>query len=301
MATQSGVISRRQALDCGLSNHQIRSQISKGLWLPMAAGVYRAAATPRTYKGLMVTACLLSPWAVFSHYTAARFHELDVRPDSPLVWVTVPRGKGRMRLSDLRVSESRTVTEHVVANGGWRFTTVPRTLADLGQFLPAWKLERVVYAAVQKEKVTLPALQEAWRSVAERSVRNSFFAVLESFNGVFDSGLELDAARIFSRHGIPLQRQVEVWDRGRVIRRFDFADPELKIAVEIDGIAHHSSLAAQQRDRARDRLLAGLGWVTIRFSTADVRRNPGQMVRIIKEVRDRRREEMKKLPEGNAG
>lgn len=289
MLAQHGVISREQALRCGMSRHEITSEVGRGTWTPVMRGVYRGTVIGRTHEAIMTVAWLAAPAAAaFSHHTAARFHDLGVRPESPYVWITVPHGRSRLRVPYVRVGQSRALAGHTVRRGQWRFTTVARTLVDMGEHLTARQLERVVYAAVQAEKVTVEQVRQAWRAVSRRPGRNAITQVLERYDASYDSGLESDAGRIFERSGIRLERQHRVSVGDRIVRRFDFADPDLKIGVEIDGVAYHSSLAAQQRDRAKDRRLAALGWVTIRFTTADVRRDPGGMVRTIKQLRERR-------------
>lgn len=56
--------------------------------------------------------------------------------------------------------------------------------------------------------------------------------------------------------------------------RADFADPELKAVVELDGHTYHSSKAAFNHDRQRQRTLEKLGWRVIRFTGDEVRGNP---------------------------
>jgi very-short-patch-repair endonuclease len=46
------------------------------------------------------------------------------------------------------------------------------------------------------------------------------------------------------------------------------------LAVELDGAAHHTSAEDRAKDLARDRALAALGWVVLRFTYADVLRDP---------------------------
>ena len=48
--------------------------------------------------------------------------------------------------------------------------------------------------------------------------------------------------------------------------RLDAALPELRVAVEMDGMAFHDSPEARERDRRRDVVLAARGWVVLRFS-----------------------------------
>jgi hypothetical protein len=59
---------------------------------------------------------------------------------------------------------------------------------------------------------------------------------------------------------------------GRI--RLDRAWPEVKIAVELDGARYHTSADDRRRDLARDTALAALGWVVLRFTYAEVLRDP---------------------------
>jgi very-short-patch-repair endonuclease len=66
--------------------------------------------------------------------------------------------------------------------------------------------------------------------------------------------------------------------------RLDRAWPEVKLAVELDGARHHTSPEDRRRDLARDAALAALGWVVLRFTYADVRRDADAVRRRIVEV-----------------
>jgi very-short-patch-repair endonuclease len=54
----------------------------------------------------------------------------------------------------------------------------------------------------------------------------------------------------------------------------DFAWPALKLIVEVDGYATHSSRAAMTRDRRRDVRLQQAGWTVLRFTTLQVELEP---------------------------
>ena len=50
----------------------------------------------------------------------------------------------------------------------------------------------------------------------------------------------------------------------------DFAVPKLKVAIECDGAAYHSSRAQQIRDRRRQGELEAMGWTFIRFTGSQI-------------------------------
>ena len=70
--------------------------------------------------------------------------------------------------------------------------------------------------------------------------------------------------------------------------RLDRAWSEVKLAVELDGARYHTSPEDRRRDLARDTALAALGWVVLRFTYAEVLRDPeGVRARILEVYRTR--------------
>lgn len=55
--------------------------------------------------------------------------------------------------------------------------------------------------------------------------------------------------------------------------RIDFALPDRKIGIELDGFRSHSSTEDIEKDRLRQRILAGHGWYIIRFGGREVTRD----------------------------
>ena len=51
--------------------------------------------------------------------------------------------------------------------------------------------------------------------------------------------------------------------------RLDMANPELKIAVEVDGRSHNWE-KVKESDARKDAFLASLGWIVLRFSNTAV-------------------------------
>ncbi|KQS68948.1 hypothetical protein ASG41_05560 [Modestobacter sp. Leaf380] len=59
-----------------------------------------------------------------------------------------------------------------------------------------------------------------------------------------------------------------------VTRRLDRAWEDAMLAVELDGAAFHTSPQQRREDLARDAVLAALGWLVLRFTYAEVLRDP---------------------------
>ena len=56
--------------------------------------------------------------------------------------------------------------------------------------------------------------------------------------------------------------------------RLDFALPQHRVGIELDGYEYHSSRNAFTRDRARQRAIEVAGWRVIRFSGAEINEDP---------------------------
>ena len=76
------------------------------------------------------------------------------------------------------------------------------------------------------------------------------------------------------RFGLPRPvLQHEVFDRyGFVVARLDLAYPEVKLAIEYDGVDPHRG--RRVLDNRRDMAVAELGWETMRFGHEDIWTEP---------------------------
>jgi very-short-patch-repair endonuclease len=82
------------------------------------------------------------------------------------------------------------------------------------------------------------------------------------------------------RAGFPpedLQFKVFTED-GREVARLDLAWPSIKLAVEADGRQFHDAPKALYRDRARANDVELEGWTILRFTWADLLRDPDEIV-----------------------
>ncbi|WHU48208.1 DUF559 domain-containing protein [Gordonia sp. L191] len=57
----------------------------------------------------------------------------------------------------------------------------------------------------------------------------------------------------------------------------DFAFPEQKVAVDIDGFAYHRDAVAFQRDRTKRNALIRSGWQVLNYTWADLIDRPDQV------------------------
>jgi very-short-patch-repair endonuclease len=76
----------------------------------------------------------------------------------------------------------------------------------------------------------------------------------------------------------------EVWADGELVGVVDVALPARRIAVEVDGMAHHVDVDRFRADRAKQNALVALGWTVLRFTWADLTERPGYVVAMLRRL-----------------
>ena len=69
--------------------------------------------------------------------------------------------------------------------------------------------------------------------------------------------------------------------------RVDFFWPRLGLVVETDGLAYHRTAAQQRRDRVRDQSHIAAGLSCLRFTHAQIVREPARVRQILTSVAER--------------
>ncbi len=279
-AAQHAVVAMAQLADAGVSSSTVSSWVSAG-WLRWCQpGVVALAGSPETYLQRLMAALLAAgPDAAVSHRGAAfLWGMLDEAP----VEIVVPRGQ----TPDLRgVVVHQTRDPFVVhRRQGLRVTSPMRALVDLGAVLPAAEVEDALDRALVARLFTVAAVEWARAAVARPGRRGGgvLRRVLDQralADHPPDGLLEPRFARLCRTHGLPFAEfQHEVRFRGR--RYFiDFAYPDLRIAIEVDGYAKRATRAAFESDTERQTVLALLGWTVLRFTWTKVVRRPAEVAR----------------------
>lgn len=93
------------------------------------------------------------------------------------------------------------------------------------------------------------------------------------------------------RHNLQAQFPVKALGSEYTI---DFAMPDIKLGIEVDGALFHSTDEQVQSDKKRDSKLAQLGWTIIRFTDKEVERKSRQVIESIIKYQIQKENYMKK-------
>src|SRR4051794_30040297 len=246
MARQRGLITHAQAILAGASDAFIHRRLASGEWIAVHVGVYRHASVPVTAEQEVLAAILAGgEHAVASHRTAAWLWKLLAAPyEIPEISVA-RRTSGRLR-SVLAHHPTDLVGRQIVLRNGIWVTDPMRTALDVAGVVPLHVAHLVVDRGIGNRLFTVEGLV----AVLDRSGRRGrpgsgrLRQVLAergvSAKGRPPSVLESRMALLLRRLGIadPVAEYVPF---PGAPYRFDFAWPEIKVAVEVDGYGTHAA------------------------------------------------------------
>lgn len=282
LAGQQGVIDRHQGIAAGLAGHRLDRKIARGELVQVHDGVYRHAAFPVTYEQRLVAALraagersAVSHRAAVAVWGLRRYGSATVELSRRTRWRCPPMG--------VVIHEARDLDDRWLRHrDGIRVTSPARTLIDLGSVVPANFVVRCLEEWLADRVVTLGELREAI-ALHERKGRagppviRTALATRVLVDSVPDSGYEARLAAVLVARGVPApthHREVRAPD-GRLIAELDFAYPDQRVALELDGYGVHlRSREVFENDRRRQNELEILGWRVLRFAATQLDREP---------------------------
>lgn len=218
---------------------------------------------------------LLPPESVFAGATAAWILGLDMTPIDP-VEIVVPVGSGVRSRAGLSVRYCEISRSEISTVRGLRTTTLRRTLTDLCLRLPA--VEALVaidmaVAASLTDRATLIRQAESTKGRAGASRLRSLAALAAPA----ESPMETRLRWLLIQAGLPHPEvQTDLCDSSQqFVARADLYYPSARLVLEYDGGNHRDRLIEDDR---RQNLLINAGFRLLRFTAADVHRQPEVIV-----------------------
>jgi hypothetical protein len=286
VSRQCGVLTRAQALSCGMTPGGLRAKVAARRWQRTYPGIYvtfTGPLPPMTRVWAALLAC--GTGAAVSHHTAAWLDGLPIDADG-CIHVTVPAARYVVAPAGVRVHRSRTRADNVHPTKLPPRTLVEATVLDLVDM--AARVDDaigLVARACQRRLTTPPRLLDAVRRRRNLRWRGLIIGALRDVAAGVQSLLELRYLRdVERRHGLPTgERQPAVRAGAQTLYR-DVRYRKYRTLVELDGRLGHTEPEDRRRDARRDH--AGLvdGEVTLRFGWADVTGTPCESARIVAAV-----------------
>ena len=281
-AGQHGLVTRTQLRELGLSPAAIDRRLGIGRLAVVHPEVYLIGGSARSRSQELLAAVLsMGRGAALSHLSAARLW--GMLSGSPQIHVATPRP--RWKDKPFIVHRSTDLgPRYVVEVEGIPVTTPARTIVDLGAVAGRRTVGMAFDAALRLRLTTLGEVEDVINRVARRGrvgVGHARAVVEErrAWHSETESVLEDQFRQIISDAGLPLpEPQVRVSDTtGRAVARVDFAYPDQRLAIELDGFRYHSDREAFMNDRARQNALLSTGYRLLRYTARDLRQQPARV------------------------
>ncbi len=272
-AKQYGVISRSQAVSLGMPGRAIRHRVGTSRWKEIFPYVYVIDGSPPTsHQGLM--AAQLWSGGPVSHRAAAALWGF---PEFTLMVYDVYCSSRKRSPSQRIVCHYSTESLPTRSVDGIMVTSPERTLLDIGCSVPEWLLAGAVEDALRRRLTSIRRLIECIdrsRGSGKRGTGQLRRVIAErGLAPATESPLEDRIERLLKRAGFPTPlRQFEIRNGDRLIARVDFAYPEQRLAIEVDGFRYHSGRQRFDAERERLNSIKAAGWDVLIATAATLRR-----------------------------
>ena len=274
---QYGVITKPQALTCGLGRRSVGRRLESGSWSQMYPNVYLIEGAPLSWMAKMIGAVLgAGHTSAATHRAAAYLLGLDgfrqtvIEITSPkrIRWEGVISHRGPQLLSQ----DIRTVR-------GIPTATATHTLLSVGAVAGADRVEAALDSALVQGLTSLSYLENRLRQSSSQTGRST--AALKRFLEVRLNGqppTESELERLYHRSVTQPQSLPTPIFQFHVPgsnRRIDFAYSHIRLGVEVLGWKVHGAFVQWHRDMGRHNELVNLGWEMLYFPWTIVREQPG--------------------------
>jgi hypothetical protein len=265
---QLGLATRRQLLDGGVTEAQIRWAVGRGWRVVLPRVLLLDAGLPSAQQRLMAALLLAGPDSWFAAPTAAVLHALPGCRITPPVHVLVPPHRTTRTVGWVRMSRTYLLDERLVSQGPLRVSCRPQALVDAAAACPDDAAVRALFIdAIHSRLVRLDDVAhwvEARESDGRRRLRR---ALAEAATGVW-SVPEADLMRLMTGDG----RLPEPWANptlrdadGRRLTTPDLWFDDVALAVMVHSRRYHAGALDWEATVTDDEELrsAGIEVVTV--------------------------------------
>lgn len=275
-ASQHGLVRRPQLIQMGVTDANIRWRLDTGRLRQIHPGVYYLDSVLPTWKTEVLAGVFAAgDGALASHRTAAVLWGLDAIYGR-MIELTVPFNE-EPEPEKVIVHRTRRVNAGSIVNG-IAATSPEKTLLDIARFMPERTLLKAARSAVRKRLTTSEKMDMSIGIYGGRGVtgtRKYRRVVAFVADDQSASVSEIDLKHIVLVADIPppiQQLRINLPDGSNAYP--DFAWPDRKRIVEVDGFEAHGTPEQLQHDLWRQNQLMELGWEIRRFTATEIREDP---------------------------
>jgi hypothetical protein len=293
-ARQHGVFSLNQACDAGIGRSTLDKRVARGALARLQPSVFAFPGTPASWRREATALVLSVPGlAAASHKTAAFLWGMSsIEPERAEI---VTARHQRIHRRHPQIHESKDLEpDDVVTVEGIPTTAAVRTVVDVGATASLRYVEHCLDTGLRLGLFQLGDVKTFVSRVA-KSGRNGIRKIrplLDERTGwdtVSESVLEDRFQRLIAASYLPLPvAQYRVRDGSRIVCRADFAYPQQRVLIELDGERYHMDRETFQGDRAKQNRAHALGWTVYRFTWRQVLDEPATIISTLTRALDPR-------------
>ena len=250
-----------------------KKQLRSAAWVRLRQDVYADAALTLTHRVLMSAVGLTFPaGAGFTGRSAAVLWGVpDLADATDPVEVILPTGVRWNPGEGVRVRRTA-AGSRLVRVGGWRCTSRVDTAVELIRHGDVDDAVITLDRVVSEGLVPLLDVREAVEALPPGSRGGAMARKVAALaDGHAQSPQETRLRLLLVRAGLPAPvAQYRIFDDEGFVARVDLAYPELRLAIEYDGL-WHAERQAFLDDRRRQNRLAAAGWFVLHLTLDDLR------------------------------
>jgi hypothetical protein len=287
---QLSVVGRGQLLALGMTGNVMQYRIrAGGPWQVLLPGVYLGTGgAPSLAQKEMAALLYAGPGSLVTGPMALMHHSIRSGADPDVIDVLVPAERQRHSTGFARLYRTARMPSQTASIGPVRLALVPRAVADTARQLTSLRDVRAVIAeAVQLGRCTVSQLAT---ELSSGPIRGSamFRSVLAEVAEGIRSVAEGDLRDLIKTARLPMPLfNPSLYDGDTFLGKPDAWWPDAGVAGEVDSREWHLSPAHWQRTRRRHDQMGAAGIIPLHFSPNEIRREPAEVVRMIRDALDR--------------
>jgi len=273
LGKQHGIVSREQALGCGMSRPVVRYRCREaGPWRMLLPGVYLSHTGPATDEQRDMAALLYAgPRSALTGPAALRRHGARA-PRTDAVDVLVPQATRRQDTGFARLHRTARLPRLVCVAGEISYVMAPRAVADAVRGMTdIGEVRAVVADSVQRGICPVPRLAEELAAGPVRGSARLRAALAEVADGIRSSA-EADLRSLIKRAGLPVPMFNPRLSAGETFIAIpDCWWPHAALAAEVDSREWHLSPRDWEQTLARHARMGSHGIIVLHFTPGQIR------------------------------